>query len=400
MFKQGVLAASIMAAMAVGSAGAVTVEELQAQIKTQQAQLEALAAAVEKQQAGTAGGEWFKNTTIGGYGEAHFYHYDNVAGKPVADVYDAYRFVLYVGHKFSDTVRLQSELEVEHAFVADTDTDTDTAAGSSPKTDPKKGEVELEQMFLEWNYAGRQNLSVGQMLVPVGIMNETHEPDTFYGVNRNRIENDIIPTTWWEGGVKASGEIGAGFSYDAMVSTGLKNSSGNVRSGRQKGSKAVAEDLAYTGRVKYTGVPGLEVGLTYHEQTDLSQDNAANTGGEAELYEGHVAYQVAGFGLRALYAKWDIDGLSLGNAAAKQEGFYIEPSYKIGEKLGVFARYSEWDNAAGDGANSEFTQYNYGVNFYPAPRAVLKLDIQDRNHPNGSAAKDEDGFALGMGYSF
>lgn len=394
MFKQGVLAASILAAMAAGSASAVTVDELQAQIKAQQVQLEALAAQVEKQQSGATGGEWFKNTTVGGYGEAHFYHYDNLSpSQPVSDVYDAYRFVLYVGHKFSDTVRLQSELEVEHAFVADTDTQSGTI-------EKKPGEVELEQMFLEWNYAGQQKLSVGQMLVPVGILNETHEPDTFYGVNRNRIENDIIPTTWWEGGIKASGEIGAGFSYDAMVSTGLKNSSGSVRDGRQKGAKAVAEDLAYTGRVKYTGLPGLEVGLTYHEQADISQSNAANSGDEAELYEAHVAYQVAGFGLRALYAKWDIDGLSLGNAAAKQEGFYIEPSYKIGEKLGVFARYSEWDKAAGDGANSEFTQYNWGVNFYPAPRAVLKLDIQDRNHPNGQAAKDEDGFALGMGYSF
>lgn len=389
MFKQGVLAASIMAAMAVGSAGAVTVEELQAQIKTQQAQLEALAAAVEKQQAGTAGGEWFKNTTIGGYGELHFNHVDGAA-----DQIDFHRFVLFFGHRFNEKVRFFSEFELEHSFVKDTQT-----GAKAP------GEVELEQAFIEWNYAGAQKLVVGQFLVPVGIMNETHEPPTFYGVERNNVEKNIIPATWWEGGVMLQGELVEGVKYDLAVHSGLKNKDANVRSGRQKVAEATAEDHAYTARLRYTGVPGLEVGVAYQRQQDLTQGDAACASdkdcGQADLWEGHVAYQAGGFGLRALYAQWDIDGNTFTTKGANdQYGWYVEPSYKITPKVGVFARYSEWDNASGrDGKETRYEQFDAGVNYWLTDRAVFKFDIQNESNPT-SGSKDKEGFNLGLGYSF
>lgn len=378
------LAATLALAVLGGLAQADTLEELAAQVRAQQAQIDALTVAVEQAPANDKAA-FLSGTTLGGYGEANFSHLD---GKD--DLYDGYRFVLYLGHRFSDTVRLHSELEVEHSFLAN---DAGVAEGN--------GELELEQMYLEWSYSPSQRLSIGQILVPVGILNETHEPDTFYGVKRNIVEDRIIPTTWWEGGVKASGDIAPGVSYDLLLSSGLKTDAGNVRDGRQKGSKAVAEDYAYTGRVKYTGLKGLELGLSYQRQTDLTQGKATIGGADepADLWEAHIAYQLAGFGLRALWAKWDIDGLASSKAAqAEQAGWYVEPSYKITEKLGVFVRYAERDNAMADTADSQFQQWNYGVNYYLAPRAVLKLDIQDETVPGG--AIDGDGFLLGMGYSF
>ena len=42
------------------------------------------------------------------------------------------------------------------------------------------------------------------LLVPVGFLNEVHEPPTFYGVERNPVEKNVIPTTWWEGGIGIS----------------------------------------------------------------------------------------------------------------------------------------------------------------------------------------------------
>ena len=36
----------------------------------------------------------------------------------------------------------------------------------------------------------------------------------------------------------------------------------SIRSGRQKVSKAKANDLAATARLKYTGIPGLELAVT------------------------------------------------------------------------------------------------------------------------------------------
>jgi len=406
--------------VALADEAAPSLEVLAAQLKAQQAQIEALSAEIEKKES-SAGGEWFKNTTLGGYGEAQFYHYDNAP-----DQYDAYRFVLYVGHQFSDTVRLQSELEVEHGFAADTDTTCTVSDANANgtlqasevvcgKASTKPGEVELEQMYLEWDYIGEQKLAVGQILVPVGFMNETHEPTTFYGVKRNPVETAIIPTTWWEGAVKASGEILPGLGYDAMVSTGLKTSKGELRSGRQKGAKAVAEDLAYTARLKYTGIKGLELGATYHQQADISQDNAVGNGDKAELVEVHAGYQIAGFSARALYGQWNIEGLSntanWNNAEGNdQNGGYLELGYKPLEKVGVFARYSEWTKWTADsstttsttnGAIDHIGQWNYGVNYWLTPRAVLKLDVQDQQNVKLAAGgKDEDGFALGMGYSF
>lgn len=404
MFGKKPLICALALAGLSGLAQAATLEELAAQIKAQQAQLDALTAAVEKAPS-TKAVDLVSRTTLGGYGEAHFYGYENAP-----DQYDAYRFVLYVGHQFSDNVRLHSELEVEHGFVADkgcsvkdANNSGDLQAGEVTCGATTPGEVELEQMFIEWNYAGQQSLSVGQMLVPVGFLNETHEPDTFYGAKRNPVETAIIPTTWWEGGIMASGEIVAGLSYDAMVSTGLKTSKAEIRSSRQKGAKAVAEDLAYTARLKYTGIKGLELGVAYQQQTDISQDDAPGAGEKAELLEVHAGYQLAGFSARALYGQWNIDGLSttLANGST-QEGGYVELGYKPMERLGVFARFSETDKWT-EKSNSidRIGQWNYGVNFWLTPRTVFKLDIQEQQNAKLAAgAPDEDGFALAMGYSF
>ena len=402
MLKKSLLATLLSAASTITVASDIDISILQSQLKAQQLQIDALLAASEKPTTSTM----FSKTSIGGYGEAHYYNYENAAQQ-----YDAYRFVLYVGHKFSDTVRLHSELEVEHGLVADTDA-TCTIKDDGDKTlevgevvcgsaSTKPGEVELEQMFIEWNYHGKQNVSIGQILVPIGFLNETHEPETFYGAKRNPVETAIIPTTWWEGGIKASGLVAGvdGLSYNAVVTTGLKTNNANIRSGRQKGAKAVAEDMAYTLGFNYQGIAGLTTGVTYHLQKDISQ--AIGQTNEATLIEAHIGYTWQNFSTRALYAKWDIDGIATTAsyaAKAEQEGYYVEAAYKPIEKLGVFARFSAWDNDAADVADSKKEQWNYGVNYYIAPRVVLKLDIQEQVLP--TAGLDEDGFALAVGYSF
>ena len=406
------LALSISSAYA---ADTLDLAALNAQIQAQQQQLDALKSQLNQQPATTTSSalnDTIAKTSISGYGEALFTHVDNAA-----DQYDAYRFVLYVGHQFSDTVRLHSELEIEHGLVADTDvkdcTNDPATNKVTCKSNPKVGEVELEQMFIEWKYAQNHAVSIGQLLVPVGMINEFHEPETFYGVKRNAVETNVIPTTWWEGGVKASGNIGAvdGLSYDLMVNTGLKTTDASIRSSRQKGAKATAEDLAYTGRVRYVS-NGLHTGLTYQHQTDLGQGGTTKDN-SADLIEVHASYNWQGLGLKALYAQWDIDGLS-GTANAqksKQDGFFVETNYRLGnlmalplDSFGVFARYSEWDLAAandknGLNSNSKVQQWNYGFNYFLTPQVVMKVDVQAQDHFDKSKA-DEDGFNLGIGYSF
>ena len=243
-------------------------------------------------------------------------------------------------------------------------------------------------------------------LVPVGILNETHEPNTFYGTERNAVEKNIIPSTWWEAGVAFSGELSHGFSYDLALHSGLDVSkegtvtSFKIRDGRQKVAEAQANDLAYTGRVKWTGMPGVELAATMQYQEDMTQGNIADSDG-GTLFETHAVIERGPFGLRALYAQWDLDGDAPKVAGYdEQDGWYVEPSFRINEHFGVFARYSEWDNQAGDSSiESEFEQIDLGVNWWPHKNVVVKADYQWQDAESDSA-KELNGFNLGIGYEF
>ncbi len=326
--------------------------------------------------------QWAEKTTIGGYGELHWNNTN------LKDEIDLHRFVLYFGHQFTDDLRFFSEFEIEHNIAGE----------------GKNGEVEVEQAFIEYDINERHRVAGGVFLVPVGIINETHEPNTFYGVERNNVEKNIIPATWWEAGVMFSGDLGGGFGYDLALHSGLEASKKGVftfkpRDGRRKVSKAPAKDGAATARLKYTGIPGLELAASVQHQGDMTQSDSATDEAEGLLTETHLVFNRGPFGLRALYAMWDIDGTeakALGRD--EQEGWYVEPSWRVNRHWGLFARRSSWDNEAGGGGDSEFKQTDLGVNFWPHEQVVVKLDWKNVDAPSGKA--DEDGFNLGIGYQF
>ncbi len=361
--------------------------EIEALKSGQQANQEKVEATAEAIESGTGvqttatghGAGWAENTQIGGYGELHYNNLDS--GNEI----DFHRFVLFFGHQFTDRLRMFSELELEHAESGD----------------GKNGEVELEQAYVEYDLTSNHHAKAGLFLLPVGILNETHEPPTFYGVERNPIEKNIIPTTWWAGGAGLRGEIAPGWSYDVAVHEGLKTSAGSnyaVRKGRQKTSEADANDLASTGRIKWTGIAGVELAASIQYQQDMTQGTDPNAG-DAWLYEAHADIRRGPFGLRALYAQWDLDGSGPKAVGAdEQSGFYVEPSYRITPRWGVFGRYNQWDNQAGsNGNNTEKKQYNAGVNFWPHPDVVLKADLQMQDN---EGSKNDNGYNLGVGYQF
>ncbi|OUR67722.1 porin, partial [Cycloclasticus sp. 46_83_sub15_T18] len=242
----------------------------------------------------------------------------------------------------------------------------------------------------------------GLFLLPVGIINETHEPPTFYGTERNPVEKNIIPATWWAAGAGSHGELGNGFSYDAYVHSGLEvGSNFKIRDGRQKVSKAKANDLAATGRVKYTGIAGLELSVSAQYQQDMSQ-GLVDGMDSGTLIETHAIWNTGPFTVKALYAAWDIDGSAVRAAGAdKQRGFYLEPSYRISEQFGVFARFNQWDNKAGSNsssaADSEKEQWDIGVNYWPHENVVIKADYQYQSNDNG---EEQNGLNIGLGYQF
>ena len=433
----------IAAALCVGgvnvaaAAEAPSVEELWEIVQRQQAELESLKQELEstrtqtatvriqrlenselieavgdviEQSDGLVGSNNTQRTRIGGYGEML---YNNETSSASSKELDIQRFVIFFGHQFSDTLRFHSELEVEHSFISD-----DARA---------PGAVELE-----WDYSANHSVLAGMHLVPMGILNETHEPNTFYGVERNRIESRIIPSTYRVNGIKFSGRLGGGFSYDLGVHEGLFFESGNggelaIRDSRQSGARAEMDNPAYTGRIRYTGVPGLELGLSMQYQSDMTQSESirGNIGRDGVLdvfgnpvgdlsgilSEAHMVYRSGPWGLRALYAQWDIDSAiesvanndlsNNGLGRDQQFGYYIEPSYQINEKLGAFLRLERTDERAGSNlaaANDSTTdRMLLGLNYWLTNNTVLKLDYQFENDDKD---RDLDGFNAGIGWQF
>lgn len=341
-----------------------------------QAQLEANSLAIEE---GSAFGGWWEKTSVGGYGELHANFYEDADNE-----IDFHRFVLFVNHEYNDWITLYTELELEHSLSGD----------------DKEGEVELEQAFVRMDWTDQFSTDIGLFILPVGITNETHEPNTFYGVERNNVEKYIIPTTWWEGGAKASYAFSNGIAIDGAITSGLDVEDGYIRGGRQKVSKAKNEEAAFTGRVKYTGIAGLEIAGTLFYQDDLDQSTDEDYSGL--LSTAHVIYNWNNFQIKALYARWDLDG-DVASDAEEQEGYFIEPSYrwrfneKYGE-LGVYARYSDFDFY--DGGLYENEIIEAGLNYWPVENVVFKIDIQDISDSDKLSSKGDTAWNLGFGYQF
>lgn len=352
-----------------------------AQLKATQQQVEATSIAVEEiGESAFNMPAWYNNTSIGGYGELH-------ANFPEGgdNSIDFHRFVLFFSHDFNDWISLFSELELEHSIAGD----------------GKDGEIELEQAYIRMDWTEQFSTDAGLFLIPVGIMNETHEPNTFYGVERNSVEKNIIPSTWWEGGIKGTYRMDNGLAFDGAITSGLDVEKGYIRGGRQKVSKATNEEAAFTGRVKYTGIAGLEIAASVFYQDDMDQTSDDKDNDDSDysglLTEAHIDYSTGNFRLRALYARWDLSG-DIDADAEEQQGFYIEPSYRweLSEQygdLGVYARYSdlEFINKKFTLTKSEILEV--GINYWPTDNVVFKADYQN-------FVDAEDAVNLGVGYQF
>ena len=348
-------------------------DELQQQINELRAQLEATADAVENTATGSA-------VSIGGYGELH---YNNEQGGD--NQIDLHRFVLFIGKELNSTTRFFSEFEVEHSLAGE----------------GKPGEVEIEQAFIEKDINDSLSAKAGLFLIPVGILNETHEPDTFYGVERNNVEKNIIPATWWEGGFGVTGKTEA-ITYDVALHSGLNIDVAGAgkykpRDGRQKVAEAAANDLAVTARVNYKPAAGISLGATFQYQEDVTQGTASI---EGQLIEAHAVVEQGDLALRALYAQWTFDDkiTTFKDGAEKQSGFYLEPAYKVSNELGVFARYSSYDNLAGNSADSAVNETTVGANYWLAETVVLKFDYNQKDDTSSDTTTDT--LNLGVGYSF
>src|SRR5439155_524812 len=160
-------------------------------------------------------------------------HADDGSPSGRFDTADLERAVFYFGYKWTDHVLFNSEIEFEHAV----------AASDAP------GEVAVEFAYVDYRVSRGFGVRGGLLLVPMGFLNELHEPPIFHGARRPEVEQVILPSTWRENGLGVYGDAGP-LTYRAYLVTSLDAEGFSpdlgVREGRQEGAEALARDLALT----------------------------------------------------------------------------------------------------------------------------------------------------------
>jgi len=256
------------------------------------------------------------------------------------------------------------------------------------------------------------------VLLPMGFVNELHEPPTFLTAKRSEVERRILPTTWHENGVGVFGDAGP-VGYRAYVVNGF-DATGftdeGLRDGRQGGSEALAEDLAVVGRLDWTDTPGLIAGgSVYFGNAGQDQPGLGSTG--VAIGELHAEWHARGLWLRGLASMAEVDDVAELNAAngfvgadsvgEELAGYYVEAGYDvcallsgaIAHAFSPYVRFESLDTQgevpsgfASDPAN-DFDITTVGLNWRPRSNLVFKAEYQDFD-------ESDDGWNLAMGFSF
>lgn len=410
--EQGRAIAAVLCAALVGTGSAAADEKRLAELEKK---IEALSAEVERSQyrdimppvgesvygLGPAASKVYAvdegAISLGGYGEALYQNFEG--GK--SDEADLLRAILYVGYKFDDQWVLNTEIELEHA-----------------------DEAFVEFAYLDYLHSEELNFRAGLLLIPVGLVNELHEPTVFLGARRSDVESRIIPTTWRENGVGIHGDLGD-VSYKVYLVNSLQGEdfeAKGLRGGRQKGSKALADDFSAVVRADWEASPGLTVGGSIY-YGDSGQDLDVDV--STEIYEVHFDYRHKGLTLRGLYTRASLDDVAELNRILADEGtadadidsigeemwgWYVELGYDVlnlrdteEQSLTPFVRYEQYDTQdevpTGFSASGKYDVdvVTVGLNYKPLDEIVFKADYQFYDNEADSGV---DQWNLAMGYVF
>jgi hypothetical protein len=333
-------------------------------------------------------------SAIGGYGELTLNIPSNAPG-----VIDLRRVVLYFGHNFTPNLHFYSELEIEHAVSSADD----------------KGEVEIEQAYLDSLFTKHFNLRGGLILMPVGIVNIYHEPPTFNGVDRPDVDQFVIPTTWREAGVGLFGEISDSVRYQLyLVSSFNANNftaDSAIREGHQEAQLARAGDVGVVLRLDYEPAAGTVLGASAYGSTSGNTLGPAVGRVPLGLFEADARTRRGGFSARAevavlvvgdagplnrALATGTMDQMGAVPVSGRSQGAYGEVGYDLlrllapacSHSLTAFGRFDYVDTQAD--VPSDFTaiaalrRYSgtFGLVYRPIPQIALKADY--RRHELGA----------------
>lgn len=334
-----------------------------------------------------------KGLTIGGYAQIDY-------NQPFGEDYrqngnlDVHRLVMLFGYNFSDRLQFVSEIEYEHVK-----------------------EVYIEQAFLQYKINDYINFRGGLMLIPMGIINEYHEPNTFNGVERPVSDKYIAPTTWREMGLGFMGNIPEiSLRYQLYLMNGFNGYDGDakfsgkngLRKGRQKGAESYTSSPNFTGKVEYYGIKGLTLGLSSYigPSQSAAYDGIEYTDevGLAFADSTVVGINMIGADFRYNIKGWEFRGQLYYNALSNTDqynesldadlgsemmSYYIEAGYDVFRpfeslktQMIVFARYETFDThhavAGNTIMNDQFNKevITTGIGWKLDPKVVLKADVQ------------------------
>ena len=331
--------------------------------------------------------------TIGGYAQIDYNQLlDN--GSINNGGLDVHRLVLMFGYKFNERTQFITEIELEHVK-----------------------EVYVEQAFLQYEILPWLKLRGGLMLIPMGIINEYHEPSTFNGVERPNLDKYIVPTTWREIGAGFTGTFpSAALSYQVYLVNGFNsykegptlNGSNGFRNGRQKGAESIINSPNLTFKVNYFGIQGLQLGLSgYTGKTQSSLYGAIEKSDSPAVAMADSS--VVGLSMLGVDARYQRGGLQLRgqanlgfvtNSASYNEftgsdlgssigGWYLELSYdllhtveSLESELIPFIRYEQYNTHASTenplGVNPAFkrSDLTVGMGWKLSAGAMFKADFQ------------------------
>lgn len=352
---------------------------------------------------------------FGGYGQVDFTK-PFLKDKSINSTLDVSRLIMSMGYSFSDKTSFFTEIEYEHVK-----------------------ELYVEQAFVNHSFNDYLSFRAGLLLVPMGIINEYHEPTTFNGVNRPSVDNLIIPTTWREIGFGITGRFQEpGLKYQLYIMNGFLGHDGAkglitaekfLRDARQKGAKAVMTSPDFSGRIDYFGIRGLKIGLSgFYGQTESGLYK--NLDRTDPVMVSKADSSIVGITMGALDARYSIGGLSLrgefvmsslsntlqyneltdNNAPKAVRGMYGEIAYNLlhgtnsQHSLTGFFRFETYDThfKVDSGVTKEakynLNEYIFGLGFKLAEGAVLKADFQIAQPGDNSEAKKV--FNAGVGVWF
>lgn len=334
-----------------------------------------------------------KKLMFGGYAQIDF-RQPLINGEFNNGKLDIHRMVILMAYRFNDRISFMSEIEIEHA-----------------------SEVYLEQAYMNFRIKNWLQIRAGLMLIPMGIINENHEPPTYNGVRRPSLDYYVVPTTWREIGFGITGNIQAwSLNYQLYVINGVVSYDGGaklnglygIRKGRQKGISSIIGSPNFTGRVEYFGLKSLKIGASGYigkTQSTLNSkvgtdDHAAIDSRDSSIVDMSMIgidarYDVTGFSFRVQYnyaafsntmAYNTFTGSDLGSSMM---GFYVEGAYNVfhlvksvKHQLTPFVRYENYSTQYTVDESISINQAYHreeiivGIGWKPISNVVVKADYQ------------------------